>query len=241
MVDPSRRRRIASPPAGDRARGQGRERQQGGPALRPVDQPLRRPPRGRRTPELAHERRRLVLVHRERGRAELEQPTLGAPARERQVDRLPTRQRHLRPARQVGDELRERVEARPVGDAMRVVDDHEGGCGPIGERRQQPTDHRPRGHRWRRDRVEERPVGGRDARPARPRGTSAASTGSLSPSSAVSQATDRRSARRPLGQDTGLAVPGRRDDRDEAPVTRRAEPTQQPGAQDRTPGGRSAP
>ena len=78
-----------------------------------------------RTAEVADELERLLLVHRQLRGPDLNQRAIRPPAGDRQADRSPTGDGDLRAGRQVPDELGERVEAGPIGDPMRVVDDQQ--------------------------------------------------------------------------------------------------------------------
>ena len=67
----------------------------------------------------------LLLVHRQLRGADLEERAVRSPAGDRQADRSPGGDGDLRAGRQVPDEQGERVEACPIGDPMRVIDDQQ--------------------------------------------------------------------------------------------------------------------
>ena len=117
---------------------------------------------GHRTAEVMDELEGFMRVHGQFRGADLEERAIRPPAGDREVDRSPTGDGDLRAGRQVVDEQGERVEARSIGDPMRVVDDqqqrHAGGdCG------HELADRGPRRPRARLDRREHLVIEGRDA------------------------------------------------------------------------------
>ncbi len=200
------------------------EDEQRRPSLRAPGQPRQHILRDR-TAEVADELEGLLPVHGQLRGADLDERAIRPPAGDRQVDRCPTGDGDLRAGRQVVDELGERVEARSIGDPMRVVDDHQQRR-PGGGRGHELADRRARRQGTRPDRREDVGIERRDA--VERRGEVAEQHDRIVVTVVRGQPGDRLPLGAALREHARLAISRRCDDQDDALLAGGSKPAQQP-------------